>query len=45
MGDVATGAIEVFGDTARYGVNRAFTPEVAAGDATGLFDHVSWHRY
>lgn len=37
--------VEVFGDAARYEVNRAFAPAAAASMLVERFDDVAWHRY
>lgn len=37
--------VEVFGDAARYGVNRAFAPALAASMLVEVFDQVAWYRY
>lgn len=37
--------VDVFGESARYQVNRTFAPSVAASMLTDVFDQVCWHRY
>ncbi len=37
--------VEVFGDHARYEVNRTFAPAAAATMLVDRFDEVAWHRF
>jgi len=37
--------MEVFGEAARYEVNRTFAPTTAAATLIDFFDDVCWHRY